>query len=539
MIALIKKYKDQLGLLLLWITIIIIINPLGDFPLNDDWCYGKSVKTLYEDGYLKLYNWGEMTLIGHVFWGYFFTEIFGFSFTVLRFSTLVMGFATILGIYELCKLANVPRWMTLFGTVLCIANPIFLSLSFSFMTDVPSYCLIIWAFYFFVKGIKTEAWQPIWWAIFFCCWVYIIRQLAWVLPVTWLITVLIVKKRTLQNLLKAITPLIVLILFMLIFSYIMETNDLFQDRYNSKLKLLIENIKNINIQFIISVFLYFFISMAYLGFLLAPIYLFYCSRYKFKGNRIWIIIWTVLVTGILIRYGKILPSLHNIWIDFGVGPTTLVDHSGNFTIGPSPRAPKLFWQIITVIGVFSSVVLLFRLKELVFSVVKKKVISPIAVLSFVFCVIYLSPFLLVGVYDRYLLPLFPVTIVFLGAGIQKIPQKTHQYLSIAFLGLLLLFSVCATHDYLSWNRVRWVALNELTDSGVSKNHINGGVEFVTWYHFSEEKEKWWESVTPIYTLVFKPQKNKKIKSEYNYSRWLPGKGKIYVLYNGSLDNGMK
>jgi hypothetical protein len=524
-----KKYQDQLGLLLLWLVIIVIINPMGDFPLNDDWCYGKSVKTLVEDGYLKLYNWGEMTLVGHVYWGYLFTKVFGFSFTVLRFSTLVMGFATILGIYELCKLANVSRWMTLFGTVLCMMNPIFLSLSFSFMTDIPFYCVTIWAFYFFAKAIKTDNWQPMYWAIFFCCWAFLIRQLAWVFPIVWLITVLLIKKRTVKNLAKAIAPLVLLIVFSFIFSYIMESNDLLQERYNSKFNLMLDSIIHVDKVIIINSIFYFFGCMAYLGFFLVPIHLIYFSRYKFKGYKISAIIWTVLVTAFLIKSGKELPSLDNIWIDFGVGPTTLADHAGNFTTSPSPRAPELFWQIVTGIGVFSSVALLLNIRTIVLSTFKKKEIWPIVVLSFVFYVVYLTPFLIVGVYDRYLLPLFPIAIVFLGTNSQKVPQKMYQYFAFGFLGLLTWFSVAATHDYLSWNRTRWNALHELVDSGIPKSHINGGVEYVTWNFFSEEKEKWWESVTPIYKLVFKPNKDEQVIKEYSYSRWLPGDGVIYLV----------
>ncbi|MFT5213749.1 MAG: hypothetical protein ACI9WV_001473 [Patiriisocius sp.] len=36
MIFFLKKYEDQLWLLALWVLIIFIINPLGDFSLNDD-----------------------------------------------------------------------------------------------------------------------------------------------------------------------------------------------------------------------------------------------------------------------------------------------------------------------------------------------------------------------------------------------------------------------------------------------------------------------------------------------------------------------
>lgn len=525
-----KKYQDYFGLLLLWLLLILIINPIGDFPLNDDWCYGKSVKTLYEDGYLKLYNWGEMTLVGQVYWGYFFTEIFGFSFTVLRWSTLVLGFATIIGIYQLLTLAKLSRWVKLIGVLICMMNPIFLSLSFSFMTDIPFMCVTIWAFYFFAKALQTESWKRILWAIFFCYCAFLIRQLAWVFPIVFLITMVIVKERNKKSLLKAITPLVALIVFSLVFNYIMESNNLLQERYNSKFNLMLESILNVDKVIIINSISYFCRSMAYLGLFLVPIHLFYFNRYTFKGYQVVAILWTFLVTLFLVKTGKELPSLDNIWIDFGVGPTTLYDHAGNFTQSPDPTAPKLGLQIITAIGVFSSVSLLFHLRKMVFAMFKKTKVDVLVVLSLVFFAVYLTPFLIVGVYDRYLLPLFPIAIVFLGVNSSKVPKKNFQYCTYGFLGILTWFSVCAVHDHLSWNRVRWDVLNELTET-IPKNQIQGGVEYVTWNFFSEEEEKWWENITPVYTLVFKPNPNQKIVEKYTYSRWLPGKGEMYLVQN--------
>jgi len=535
-----KKYQDLLGLMLLWLIIILVINPMGDFPLNDDWCYGKSVKTLYENGYLKLYNWGEMTLVSHVYWGYLFTKIFGFSFTVLRVSTLVMGLATILGVYQLCKLANVPRFLTLLGAILCMVNPIFLSLSFSFMTDVPFYCLSIWILYFFSKALKTDSWRPILWALFFCVWAFLIRQLAIVFPIVWLLTVILSKKRTLNNGVKAVVPLFFVLIFYVLFSWFMETNGLLQERYNSKFNVLITSLKNINFQLIKLIVTYFLTSMAYLGFLMAPIYILYIKKNPFRGSKIGIAIWTVLVLIFIVKMKKVLPSLDNIWIDFGVGPTTLiVDGTSSFTEAPSNKAPYLFWLIVTAIGVFSSAALWLKARIMVLAVFSKKAISPMVIFAFVFLVVYLSPFLIVGVYDRYLLPLFPVTIVFLFADKKLDISRISKYFAMFFLGALTWFSVFATHDYLSWNRVRWEVLEGLQEKGVSVNHIQGGVEFTTWHHFSETQDAWWENVIPVYTLVFNPKKEDVIVGEYSYSKWLSGKGKIYVIYDASLDPSLQ
>ena len=44
----ISRYKYEGLIVLLWFVVIALINPVGDFPLNDDWCYAKSVKNYIE-----------------------------------------------------------------------------------------------------------------------------------------------------------------------------------------------------------------------------------------------------------------------------------------------------------------------------------------------------------------------------------------------------------------------------------------------------------------------------------------------------------
>lgn len=530
-----KKYKDQITLTILWFLIILIVNPQGDFPLNDDWCYGKSVKTLTDYGYFKLYNWGEMTLVAHVYFGYFFTNFFGFSFTVLRWSTLLMAGVSIIGVYELCKQIKTSRWIGITCALLCMVNPIFMGLSFSFMTDVPFYSVSIWAFYFFIRAMHTDRWTFLIIAILLCCWAFLIRQIALVFPLAWLITMVYTKKRDLNIFIKALLPTIVLALLYFSYTEIMTSQGLLQGRYNDRLYLLFNEIKQFDIHKIKNVIGYLLVTLSYLGFLLVPVHIFYIIKNGIKPFKWLIVLYTFLVTGLLIYTGKVIPNLHNVWIDFGIGPTTLYDYYGNFTETPLPRAPKLLWWLVTIVGVFSSVSFFLRLKQVFQLLITRKDISQPVVFSLVYFVIYIVPFLIVGVYDRYLLPLLPATIILLFNRNSKSPSRLFKYNSLVFVFLIGLFSVCATHDYLSWNRVRWEVITKLKESGVRPDHIQGGAEYTTWYYFSEEEDSWWEKIIPVYTLVFNPATNDTIVETYSYERWLPGEGNISLIYNSELD----
>ena len=534
------KYKNEGYLILIWVVVIFIINPIGDFPLNDDWCYAKSVKTLCEDNYLKLYNWGEMTLVGQIYWGYLFTNIFGFSFTVLRFSTLVLALFSFFGLSKLFDLINISKQLSLLGIILCMFNPIFLELSFTYMTDVPFYTLSVFICYYFVKYIKTEKNKYLVFAFLCSALAYSVRQLALVYPLVWTVYYLLSYKFKLKTLFRAFYPLILFVAFSLCFDFVLKSTGIMQERFNSKFYLLLDKLLNFNRgQLIYSINL-LLTSLAYLGLFLSPIVLIKIKQFHYNYLRVFTAIYTVVVIYILHRYNYILPSLDNIWIDFGVGPFTLYNdvEVAHFKKTPSPHMFQMFYYALTAIGVFSSSVFFYEFTHRIKTKTLNLNESKPKLFALVFIVVYLTPFLIVGVYDRYLLPLFPMVILFvLDASSRYSFTKRNKIYTLIFTASLIWFSVCATHDYLSWNRTRWQVLNDLTiNQKISKNKINGGAEFITWYHFSEEKEKWWESVTPVYVLTVDVLPNDNVVKTFHYSRWLPGKGELFLVYNKHLED---
>ncbi len=95
---------------LLFVTVFIlseiIVNPSGNFPLNDDWSYSKSVNILHNEGKYNIGDWGAMTLFTNLIWGFLFTKIFGFS-------TIV---SSLIGILVLNKLVvSILFYISVFG----------------------------------------------------------------------------------------------------------------------------------------------------------------------------------------------------------------------------------------------------------------------------------------------------------------------------------------------------------------------------------------------------------------------------------------
>ena len=111
------------------------------------------VLNLLKRGALELSNWGAPNLFSHVIWGSLFAKIFGFSFTVLRFSTLCLGLVSILSFYEIFRELKLPPRMGVHAALVLAGSPLFLLLSNTYMSDV-SYCAFgLLACLFLIKAL--------------------------------------------------------------------------------------------------------------------------------------------------------------------------------------------------------------------------------------------------------------------------------------------------------------------------------------------------------------------------------------------------
>ena len=145
---------DVLVLLLLYCGSLVVVNPIGNFPLIDDWAFGLAAKHFLETGDFRC-EWSSMPLISHVLWGSLFCLPAGFSFTALRASSLVASFLGVLGCYSLVRHVGRPRWCAMVAAVLLAFNPIYYALANTFMTDSVFTAAIALAALFFARNLRT------------------------------------------------------------------------------------------------------------------------------------------------------------------------------------------------------------------------------------------------------------------------------------------------------------------------------------------------------------------------------------------------
>ena len=138
--SLIKILKNPFVLAtLLYISLVILINPVGEFGTNDDWVYVRQV----EHG-VKLSSIIDSSFIAQNLLGMGWARIFGSSVTSLRILTILITVFTVWGIYKILKLFEIEEFTILSTLLLSYFNPIVFTSSMSFMGEIYLLAGFIW-----------------------------------------------------------------------------------------------------------------------------------------------------------------------------------------------------------------------------------------------------------------------------------------------------------------------------------------------------------------------------------------------------------
>jgi dolichyl-phosphate-mannose-protein mannosyltransferase len=143
---------------LVGITAVVLLTALlawapVEVPVIDDWTYAWSVEHFLATGELRMLEWSAHYPLAQILWGALFSRLFGFSFVVLRLSTLVLAWAGLLASYGTLRELGIRPLLAGLGALMLWCNPVFFVLSHSFMTDVPFVSLMNAALLGYVRWV--------------------------------------------------------------------------------------------------------------------------------------------------------------------------------------------------------------------------------------------------------------------------------------------------------------------------------------------------------------------------------------------------
>lgn len=543
----------------LWVGAAVLVNPIGEFPLNDDWSYGRSVKEFLETGSFHIpRDWASMTLMLQLLWGALFCLPGGFSFTAVRLSTLVLGLTGVFASQAVIREIGVDRKSAWLLAATVLVNPVYFCLSNTFMTDVPFFALSAIAALYYIRFLKQERTADYVKAILWTLLCLEVRQLAVVLAGGFAIAYLYRRRFAFRSWVRAAAPAVLCMLTLSLHQAIGTPRFGFTNLDSDPLRRMVATL--LLSPFDLTGWLLddAAVVLIYLGLFLTPLlpHVFRALLADLRSSKLFLFAFltiTALLTGFVITTQAVMPLGRNYLRNVGLGPLTLSDTYA-LRLDRWPHAPGWFWAILTVLGIVIAALMCARWIVQLRNIFRKReqstaTIQPeITILFVVSALAYVFLTSAAVVYDRYL-PFLQLT---LGCGLlaalvphQEASRRSGAGLTLLFCGLWLLFGIAGTHDYLAWNRVRWQTLNNLQiEQHISYERIDGGFEFNGFYGYVYPYQRiagksWWWIKDDEYRVTFGPLTGYETVQTRSFSRWLPpGTGTIYVLKRSNEHSGL-
>jgi hypothetical protein len=468
-------------------------HPFVEMGQCDDFSYVRSAKALAETGHIVYYGWASAMLGWQLALGALFIKLFGFSFTAANASVLLVSMATAFLLQRTFVRLGLREVNAAFATLTLVLSPLFIPLSFSFMSDIPGLFAIVFCLYLCLRAIEsplpsqTTAWLIA--AAVFSALLGTARQTGWLgtLVIVPSACFLLRRRRLPFIMLGAVWTLCAVFIFGCLhwFSQQMyatvETSRLIrvdQDHLFGAAQLAVR-------------------APLEVAFFLAPILIAFVSPFVKQHKRL-----TYLaLAGVLVfcTYHLIRPDSY--WLGFLLAPAS--SGGGNYVtehgilelpeIGIRPvvlhPAVRVVITIICYFSAFAFCVLLVAENRR--GAVRNSEAQP-AVLSWRQMLLLLMPFTLVycgflairvlsgTIFDRYLLSLFMVLAVVAMRFYQDTVSPRLPRVCFAALLLFAGYGVAGTHDMFSEDRARLAAIEKLRAAGLPRTAFYGGFPYDGW-----------------------------------------------------------
>jgi hypothetical protein len=457
---------------------LLFVPPSGNFPLNDDWAYAWSVRRLLDTGQLRISEWSAVTSVFPVYWGALFCRAAGsFSFAALRWSTLMMSVLGCLGVYDFLRECGLPVRSACLGAVAVAANPIYLYLSYTFMSDVFYFAPMVVSLSLYTRGVRRHSARALLLGSVTAGVAYLARQLAITLPLAVALVLLLRDRRIRwQPVIQAtLVPFGVFLWHTLWLKYSHGVPWGFElNAVHNSVAGLLQPRKPLEIVWRLLV------SMAYMGLFTLPVLAALVASRRQESDRLprltksfgsWFVVLTAFVAvSVWVTHGP-MPYLGNVINRAGMGPINLQ--------GPKPLVTPtwVFW-LVTAFAPLAGAAQATLWTDAVIRFRKPDAAQLLTIASILMAALTA---LIVVLWDEYLIVFLPAGL-YLALRLRPI-TRGGMLAGACVCALMLTYGCREMADYMAWNSARWVAGRGLVAQGVQPDAIDGGFEWAGWYEF--------------------------------------------------------
>jgi hypothetical protein len=161
----------------------LISRPYAGIGICDDGPYILVAQKLAITGHVTYNGWSAAMLLWQLYLGAAFIKLFGFSFTIVRMSTLLVAVVLAFFLQRTLVRASISERNATIGTLALVLSPLYLMLSATFMSDIHGLFGIVLCLYGCLRALRAASTRA---AVFWLCFAIATsgicgtsRQLAW------------------------------------------------------------------------------------------------------------------------------------------------------------------------------------------------------------------------------------------------------------------------------------------------------------------------------------------------------------------------
>ena len=147
--------KGALSCALVLALCLLVIWPIAEMGINDDWSYILTTQAFVHTHHFIYNGWSTAILGWQVLWGAVFAWLLRPDFVGIRLSTIPIAMATAVLFHGILRNFGLNRAHALFGTLTLVLSPLFLSLSATFMSDIPGLFVILLCLYLCQRALAA------------------------------------------------------------------------------------------------------------------------------------------------------------------------------------------------------------------------------------------------------------------------------------------------------------------------------------------------------------------------------------------------
>lgn len=488
---------------------VLLCVPFAEMGFIDDWSYIRTAYEFARTGHFVFNGWATAMLGWQILWSAPFLKLFGYSFTVARLSMLPFACGCGWLLHTILRHGNVTNRNAIFGSLTLCLSPLFIPLAASYMSDAGAIFVVLLCMYLCQRAVETNSGSA---AILWLCAATLTsviggteRQIMWlgalvmVPSAAWLL-----RKR--RGMIPAAGVLwmvsVVLIQTSIHWFYrqpysVPERLFTFSPQGSESIaELLLQRMALNYVLFRAAPFpIVFLKTFLCLLLIILPILIAWLIAARNFGRPARISL-GVLACGLSVGYwilglrGQaedwLMPWLYHELCSEAISPQSwdMLGHRP-VTLAVPVRA------VVSIIVVLSGV----AFAQWLFAARRKRIPQPsvgswtsswktLLCLFLPYFITYLLCLVPRGlhayVFDRYLLGIMPVVILYLLKLYEEKVGRSLPLVCYLTLSFFAIYGICATHDLFALNRARVAAVNEVRSQGVGENAVQAGFEYDGW-----------------------------------------------------------